>query len=71
MNDVLTPTTRELEAVIGCLIEENDSLRARANMTTLCWGRRSYTTEQLDHGHDLAPKAEITTTGLLKVSIES
>lgn len=71
MDVEITPTTRELLAIIGCLWSELDSLRSRVADNPVNFNKRVFTNPDLVNGYSLGIRAKVLRDGKIVVSTNS
>lgn len=67
----ITPTSKQLLAVIALLSRENDSLRERVSSVRVNFFERTFSRDDLEIGLSLAPTAAVSASGTVMVKLES
>lgn len=67
----ITPTTRELLSIVGCLWAELDQLRERVAQNPISFNKRTFTNSDIINGHSLGIKARVLRDGKIVVTTDS
>ncbi len=71
MDVEITPTQKELLAVIALLSRENDSLRERIGSCQIRFFDRTFSRNEIEVGLSLSPSGHVTRAGTVKIHLES
>lgn len=71
MDVEITPSQKELLAVIALISRENDSLRERVGNCQIRFFDRTFSRNEIEVGLSLSPTAHVTRAGAVRVHLES